>query len=155
VLTRRACSVVTGATAGIGKDFALQLAGAGFNVFLASRTLSKLTEIADEISNYIPSPFSSQADFIDLFIADSLEAKYPKCETKVHSIDFAAASQADYAALGLVLDKIDVGVLSEPSQSLNHKVLLTKNEIQLITSERVTTSRCSSKIYLIKIQPIL
>lgn len=43
-------AVVTGATAGIGRDFALQLAGAGFNVFLASRTTSKLEEIANEIS---------------------------------------------------------------------------------------------------------
>lgn len=43
---------MTGATAGIGRDFALQLAGAGFNVFLASRTASKLQEISDEIGEY-------------------------------------------------------------------------------------------------------
>lgn len=49
-LTKAAWAVVTGATAGIGRDFALQLAGAGFNVFLASRTKSKLDEIASEIS---------------------------------------------------------------------------------------------------------
>lgn len=42
-------AVVTGATAGIGRDFAIQLAGAGFNVFLASRTASKLEEISAEI----------------------------------------------------------------------------------------------------------
>lgn len=47
-----ALAVVTGATAGIGRDFALQLAGAGFNVFLASRTTSKLEEIAQEISAF-------------------------------------------------------------------------------------------------------
>lgn len=40
---------MTGATAGIGRDFALQLAGAGFNIFLASRTQSKLEDIAKEI----------------------------------------------------------------------------------------------------------
>jgi 17beta-estradiol 17-dehydrogenase / very-long-chain 3-oxoacyl-CoA reductase len=44
---------VTGATAGIGRDFALQLAGAGFNVFLASRTTSKLEEIANEIRKIV------------------------------------------------------------------------------------------------------
>lgn len=43
-------TVVTGATAGIGRDFAIQLAGNGFNVFLASRTASKLEEISTEIS---------------------------------------------------------------------------------------------------------
>lgn len=45
--------VVTGATAGIGRDFALQLAGAGFNIFLASRTQSKLEDIAAEIGKLI------------------------------------------------------------------------------------------------------
>lgn len=39
-------------------------------------------------------------------------AKYPKTKTQVHAIDFASATPADYAALGLELDKLDVGVLS-------------------------------------------
>ncbi|KAL8286926.1 hypothetical protein RQP46_003932 [Phenoliferia psychrophenolica] len=83
-----AWAVVTGATAGIGRDFALQLAGAGFNIFLASRTASKLDEISAEILK-----------------------KYPETKTQVHAIDFASASPEDYAALGVALDKIDVGVL--------------------------------------------
>ena len=41
--------VVTGATDGIGKEFALQLAKAGFNILLASRTESKLRDVAAEI----------------------------------------------------------------------------------------------------------
>ncbi|GAA5955849.1 hypothetical protein JCM8115_004342 [Rhodotorula mucilaginosa] len=82
-----AWAVVTGATAGIGRDFALQLAGAGFNVFLASRTTSKLEEIANEIT-----------------------AKYPNVKTQIHAIDFSA-HDADYAQLKTVLDKLDVGVL--------------------------------------------
>ncbi|GAA5947102.1 hypothetical protein JCM3765_002158 [Sporobolomyces pararoseus] len=82
-----AWAVVTGATAGIGRDFALQLAAAGFNVFLASRTTSKLEEISQEIT-----------------------AKYPGIKTQIHSIDFSSP-KADYAALGKELDKLDVGVL--------------------------------------------
>ncbi|POY73854.1 hypothetical protein BMF94_3024 [Rhodotorula taiwanensis] len=82
-----AWAVVTGATAGIGRDFALQLAGAGFNVFLASRTKSKLDEIASEIT-----------------------AKYPQIKTQTHAIDFSA-HDADYASLKQALDKLDVGVL--------------------------------------------
>ncbi|GAA6007298.1 hypothetical protein JCM11491_003079 [Sporobolomyces phaffii] len=82
-----AWAVVTGATAGIGRDFALQLAGAGFNVFLASRTTSKLEEISQEIT-----------------------AKYPGIKTQIHSIDFSSPA-ADYAALGKELDNLDVGVL--------------------------------------------
>ncbi|GAA5896899.1 SDR family oxidoreductase [Sporobolomyces salmoneus] len=82
-----AWAVVTGATAGIGRDFALQLAAAGFNVFLASRTTSKLEEISQEIT-----------------------AKYPDIKTQIHSIDFSSP-QADYAALGKELYNLDVGVL--------------------------------------------
>lgn len=43
--------MVTGATDGIGKEFALQLAKAGFNVVLASRTAEKLKAVAIEIGS--------------------------------------------------------------------------------------------------------
>lgn len=42
---------MTGATDGIGREFAFQLAKAGFNVFLASRTAEKLQAVANEIGN--------------------------------------------------------------------------------------------------------
>lgn len=43
-------AVVTGASDGIGKEYALQLAAKGLNVVLVSRTESKLQAIASEIS---------------------------------------------------------------------------------------------------------
>lgn len=52
-LLTAALTVVTGATAGIGRDFALQLAKAGFNIVLASRTQARLEEIAAEISELL------------------------------------------------------------------------------------------------------
>ena len=47
-------SVVTGATDGIGKEFALQLAKAGFGIILVSRTESKLKSVAEEIGEDSP-----------------------------------------------------------------------------------------------------
>lgn len=44
--------MITGATDGIGKEFALQLAKNKFNVFLISRTTSKLEGVAQEIGNF-------------------------------------------------------------------------------------------------------
>lgn len=41
--------VITGATDGIGKEFALQLAKNKFNVLLVSRTPSKLEAVAKDI----------------------------------------------------------------------------------------------------------
>ena len=44
--------VITGATDGIGKEFALQLAKAGFNIVLVSRSEEKLKGVAGEIGVY-------------------------------------------------------------------------------------------------------
>lgn len=41
--------MVTGATDGIGKEFALQLAKAGFNILLISRSEEKLKQMSVEI----------------------------------------------------------------------------------------------------------
>lgn len=43
-------AVITGASDGIGKEYALQLAKKGLNVVLVSRTASKLEALADEIT---------------------------------------------------------------------------------------------------------
>ncbi|BGP12875.1 hypothetical protein JCM10213_005170 [Rhodosporidiobolus nylandii] len=119
-----AWAVVTGATAGIGRDFALQLAGAGFNIFLASRTTSKLEEISQEIT-----------------------AKYPHIKTQLHSIDFSSPS-ADYAALKAALDPLDIGVLvnnvgksyDEPTffQDLPEQDMLDIVEINVNATLKVT-----------------
>ena len=41
--------MVTGATDGIGREFALQLAKAGFNILVVSRTQTKLDVVAADI----------------------------------------------------------------------------------------------------------
>lgn len=46
-------SVVTGASDGIGKEFALQLAAAGFNILLVARNEAALTSVATEIGVFI------------------------------------------------------------------------------------------------------
>ncbi len=45
--------VVTGASDGIGRAYALELAKNGFNVLLISRTKSKLEEVAKEIGKLL------------------------------------------------------------------------------------------------------
>ena len=44
-------SVITGATDGIGRAYAFELARRGFNILLVSRTQSKLDETKKEISD--------------------------------------------------------------------------------------------------------
>ena len=45
--------VITGASDGIGKEFALQLAAAGFNILLVARNEAALTAVAAEIGAFI------------------------------------------------------------------------------------------------------
>jgi len=79
---------VTGASDGIGKEFALQLPGRGFNVLLVARNTALLDAAGEEI-----------------------KTKYPGIKTAVHTIDFAAADEHAYELLSREVDAIDVGVL--------------------------------------------
>ncbi|KAG8849133.1 hypothetical protein FRB96_000919 [Tulasnella sp. 330] len=83
-----AWAVITGCTDGIGRAFALQLAEAGFNVVLLSRTQAKLTALAAEIES--------------LF----------KVETRTCAIDFSLKeNDAGYAAATNLMSGIPIGVL--------------------------------------------
>ncbi|KAG9024332.1 hypothetical protein FRB95_011641 [Tulasnella sp. JGI-2019a] len=83
-----AWAVITGCTDGIGREFALQLAKAGFNVVLLSRTESKLKALATEI-----------------------ESKFA-VQTLHCAIDYSIHdNKAGYAAVESVLSGIRIGVL--------------------------------------------
>lgn len=80
-------AVVTGASDGIGKEYALQLAAKGLNIVLVSRTKSKLDALADDIA-----------------------AKF-KVKTKVLAFDVALDKQDNYDALAAVIAELPVTVL--------------------------------------------
>ncbi|KAF5388774.1 hypothetical protein D9757_005616 [Collybiopsis confluens] len=82
-----AWALVTGASDGIGKEFAFQLAKAGFNVFLVARNKETLDAAAAEIAS-----------------------KY-SVSTKTASIDFAKADDAAYESLSSNFQSLNVGVL--------------------------------------------
>ncbi|RDB24900.1 Very-long-chain 3-oxoacyl-CoA reductase [Hypsizygus marmoreus] len=86
--TKGAWAVVTGASDGIGKEFAFQLAKAGFNVLLIARNKQLLDSTASDIAT-----------------------KYPGVSTATHSINFAKADEHAYQSLSTVLNRLDVGVL--------------------------------------------
>ncbi|KIL65897.1 hypothetical protein M378DRAFT_186262 [Amanita muscaria Koide BX008] len=83
-----AWAVITGASDGIGKEFSLQLAKAGFNVFLVARNKVTLEATASEIQN-----------------------KYPGISTRIHSIDFSKHDDAAYNALSAAFEGLNIGVL--------------------------------------------
>ncbi|GKZ24528.1 hypothetical protein AbraIFM66951_006076 [Aspergillus brasiliensis] len=81
-------AVVTGASDGLGKEFALQLARADFNIVLVSRTATKLDTLANEI-----------------------KSKFPSVQTKTLAMDFARNEDSDYEKLKELVDELDVSVL--------------------------------------------
>ncbi|SPN98489.1 probable Very-long-chain 3-oxoacyl-CoA reductase [Cephalotrichum gorgonifer] len=83
-------AVVTGASDGLGKEFATQLASKGFNLVLVSRTASKLEALAAE-----------------------LEKKFAgkNLKTKVVSMDYSQDRDEDYQKLAREIEGLDIGVL--------------------------------------------
>ncbi|RPB21798.1 3-ketoacyl-reductase [Terfezia boudieri ATCC MYA-4762] len=83
-------ALVTGASDGIGKEFALQLASKGSNILLVSRTESKLQVLAAEIE----SKYAGQG-----------------VRTKYLTMDFAKNMDSDYAKLKETVDGLDIAIL--------------------------------------------
>ena len=105
------CIVITGATDGIGKEFASQLAKSGFGVILVSRSETRLKAVAEELGM-----FSSIIASMVLFgvrIESKLSAK-----TKLVTIDFSHPKESDYDALAHTCKDLDVSVLSSSLFSL-------------------------------------
>lgn len=80
--------MVTGASDGIGKQFALQLARAGFNIVLVSRTASKLQSVSSEIN-------SSNSEV----------------RTEILTMDFSKNLDSDYKTLASILQGKDIAIL--------------------------------------------
>ncbi|KAG6369315.1 hypothetical protein JVT61DRAFT_9185 [Boletus reticuloceps] len=82
-------AVVTGASGGIGKEFALQLAAAGFNILLVARNEVALTAVAAEIG-------SNTAG---------------KVEARIQLMDFAKNDPTALTELESTVSGLDVGIL--------------------------------------------
>lgn len=93
-------ALVTGASDGIGKEFATQLSQKGFNLLLVSRTASKLSTLAHD-----------------------LETKNG-VKTKTLAMDFSVNNDADYAKLKALVDGLDIGILVN-NVGLSHDMPVT------------------------------
>ncbi|ORY58197.1 uncharacterized protein BCR38DRAFT_489674 [Pseudomassariella vexata] len=108
-------AVVTGASDGLGKEFATQLASKGFNLVLVSRTQSKLEILSSDLGN-----------------------KFSGLQTKILAMDFTADDASDYDRLSSLVDGLDIGILINnvgQSHSIPTPFLLTdKKELQDIVT---------------------
>ncbi|KAK6429988.1 hypothetical protein LTR95_013862 [Oleoguttula sp. CCFEE 5521] len=110
-------ALVTGASDGLGKEYALQLAAKGFNVLLVSRTQSKLDTLASDISS-----------------------KY-KVETKTLAMDFAANNDKDYAKLAALVKDLDLSILIN-NVGLSHSIPVPFNDTPEQEIKDIITINC-------------
>ncbi|XP_057949430.1 very-long-chain 3-oxoacyl-CoA reductase 1-like [Malania oleifera] len=81
-------ALVTGASDGIGKAFAFQLAGKGLNLILVSRNPEKLRAVSSEV-----------------------RAKFPNTEVKIVALDFSGDIAAGARLIEEAVEGLEVGVL--------------------------------------------
>ncbi|BHF76161.1 hypothetical protein SprV_0501925900 [Sparganum proliferum] len=125
-------AIVTGATDGIGKAFAHELARDGMNVFLISRSTEKLTKVADEIQS--------------LF----------KVDTKIFAADFTTTDF--YENLKQKIEELpsvsilinNVGVAYSHPDALATCDDLTLEKLQSVVVCNVTSVTCMTRITLPK-----
>lgn len=89
---------MTGASDGLGKEFATQLASQGYNLILVSRTESKLEVLAQD-----------------------LETKHAGLQVKVLAMDFSQNNSADYQRLHDLIQGLDVAILIN-NVGLSHSI---------------------------------
>ncbi|KAI3626334.1 hypothetical protein CBS9595_001695 [Malassezia furfur] len=120
-------ALVTGATDGIGRSFAVQLAKNGFNVVLVSRTKAKLEELSREI-----------------------QGKYVGTKTAIYAMDFSVASAAEYEGLGRLISHLDIAVLVNnvgTSHEMPETFLdMAESEIERITNMNVIVTQRVTKL---------
>ena len=114
-------AVITGASDGIGKEYALYLAKAGYSTLLVSRTQSKLDLVAQEI-----------------------KSKYNTL-TKTFAMDFGANKTEDYDRLKSVIEELDVAILiNNVGASHSIPVLFAETPIQEVN--HIVTINCLATI---------
>ncbi len=82
---KRPLALVTGASLGIGREFALQLAQQGYDLVLAARSAEKLQQLADELKQQYGA--SSTVIAIDLGKTGSAHTLYAAAQTRGLQVD--------------------------------------------------------------------
>lgn len=113
--------MVTGASDGIGKEYALQLAQKGFNIVLVSRTQSKLDELAKEIR------------------------EKSNVEAKTFAMDFAANNDKDYSKLRQLVSDLEVSILIN-NVGLSHSIPVPFAETPEMEMRDIITVNCTGTL---------
>ncbi|KAK4044082.1 hypothetical protein C8A01DRAFT_12425 [Parachaetomium inaequale] len=125
-------AVVTGASDGLGKEFASQLAAKGFNLVLVSRTQSKLDTLARELT-----------------------LRWSGLQAKTLAMDYSEDNDADYERLTQLLSGLDVGILIN-NVGQSHSIPVPFLETSRDELQNIITINCLGTLKTTKVvAPIL
>lgn len=102
-------AVVTGASSGIGAEFARQLANKGYRLILTARRLDKLQELAEELKTecmIVLADLSKKEDCFNFFI----KIKHKKIDVFINNAGFGDCNYFICGDLQKELDMIDVNI---------------------------------------------
>ena len=114
-------ALITGASDGIGKEYALQLARQGYHVLLVSRTQAKLDALATEIQQRC------------------------RVQTRTLAMDFAANLEADYTRLRTAIHDLDIGILIN-NVGLSHSIPVPFAETPPAELAGIITVNCTATL---------
>ena len=117
-------AVVTGASEGIGRALAVELAKNGFNVCVIARTKSKLDDVVVEIQQQ-------------------------KTKGLAVEFDFGAGTAASYKKLFDELDRLDLSVLVN-NVGINYEYANYFDEVDVETDLRILKVNCESQLQMTK-----
>ncbi|EEB05611.1 ketoreductase [Schizosaccharomyces japonicus yFS275] len=122
---KNAWAVVTGATDGIGKEYALQLAKAGFNIVIVSRNPEKLSRVAQEITEAY------------------------RVEVQTYVIDYKIATAATFQKLAEFLKPFQVTVLVN-NVGLSHNMPVSFSETTEQEMDDIMQINCFGTLHTTK-----
>ncbi|KAF2859638.1 estradiol 17-beta-dehydrogenase-like protein 12-b [Piedraia hortae CBS 480.64] len=114
-------ALVTGASDGIGKEYALQLAKLGYNILLVSRTQSKLDAIVSDLK------------------------KGSSIDAKAFAMDFAANQDEDYQKLKAIVDSLNIGILVN-NVGQSHRIPVPFAETESREMRDIITINCQATL---------
>lgn len=119
---RGSWALVTGASDGIGKQFAEQLAKAGYNLILVSRTASKLQSVSDAIKQ-----------------------SHSGVRAEILAMDFGANLDSDYKKLAALIKDKDVAVLIN-NVGQSHSIPVPFAETSESEMNNIITINCTATL---------
>jgi len=128
-------AVVTGASDGIGRAFAIDLAKRGFNVCIIARTLKKVAEDGS---------VKGLAE-----VQDKIKSLKPSAEVKMIEFDFAKAGDAEYTKLFKELDTLDLAVMVN-NVGINYEHPLEFETVDIAEDLKILKVNCEAQMRMSK-----